>query len=58
MKDNLAGNPFFADVPNKREIYQKNDPLVSILAAGRSRKEVERKAVERRNLFLSLAVRA
>ncbi|WP_456330373.1 ATP-grasp domain-containing protein [Archaeoglobus sp.] len=54
---NFAGNPFFADVPNKGKIYRKNDPLVSILGAGNSREEVEEKILERRDLFLSLAVR-
>uniref|UniRef100_A0A7C3MBP5 ATP-grasp domain-containing protein n=1 Tax=Archaeoglobus fulgidus TaxID=2234 RepID=A0A7C3MBP5_ARCFL len=56
VRENLAGNPFFADVPDKGEIYQKNDPLVSILASGNSREEVEGKILERKKLFLSLAV--
>ncbi len=56
IKEELAGNPFYADVPQKGDVYQKNDPLVSILAAGKSREEVERKTLERRDLFLDLAV--
>ena len=55
IKENLAGNPFYADVPGKGERYGKNDPLVSILAAGKSREDVERRVLERRDLFLSLA---
>ena len=50
----LRGNPFFADVPNRGELYLKDDPLISILASGSTREEVERKIVDRRNLFLSM----
>ncbi|WP_290623848.1 MULTISPECIES: ATP-grasp domain-containing protein [unclassified Archaeoglobus] len=54
VKEDLRGNPFFADVPNKGDFYRKDDPLVSILASGGSREEVERRVVERRDLFLRL----
>ncbi|WP_202319232.1 ATP-grasp domain-containing protein [Archaeoglobus neptunius] len=55
IRTDFTGNPFFADVPNKGELYRREDPLVSILAAGDEVKAVERKIVERRDLFLSLA---
>ncbi|MCS7122270.1 MAG: ATP-grasp domain-containing protein [Archaeoglobaceae archaeon] len=30
--DDLSGNPFYADIPNRGDVYEKDDPLVSILA--------------------------
>lgn len=54
--EDLRGNPFFADVPGRGDFYRKDDPLVSILAAGNSKEEVERKILDRRDLFLNLAV--
>lgn len=35
--EDLSGNPFFADVPNKGDVYGKDDPLVSILSTGLSK---------------------
>ncbi len=55
VSKNLAGNPFFADVPKKGERYERGDPLVSILASGKSREEVLAKVVGRRDAFLKLA---
>lgn len=55
--ETMAGNPFFADVPNKGEKFLKDSPIVSILASGRSRGEVEDKLMERKNMFLAKAVR-
>lgn len=54
IKESLSGNPFFADVPNVNDFYQKNDPLVSILASGNSKEEVEQKILKRRDFFLKL----
>ncbi len=54
IKRSFAGNPFYADVPKVGSVYLANDPLVSILASGESCEEVKAKAVERRDLFLSL----
>ncbi|MET1123848.1 MAG: ATP-grasp domain-containing protein [Archaeoglobaceae archaeon] len=50
---NLAGNPFFADVPKAGEVYDRGEPLVSILASGGSREEVISRVRERKNVFLS-----
>jgi len=54
--EDVKGNPFFADVPVRGDVYRKDEPLVSILAAGNSKEEVERKILGRRDLFLDLAV--
>jgi hypothetical protein len=56
IKKNIAGNPFFADVPQSGTIYMPNDPLTSILASGGSVMEVKRKAIQRKELFLRLVV--
>jgi|Deesub1362A_J573_1020465.scaffolds.fasta_scaffold00049_99 hypothetical protein len=50
----LTGNPFYADIPPESIIYQKDDPVVSILASGNSRTEVLKRLIERKNLFLGL----
>lgn len=55
VAEDVKGNPFFADVPGRGDFYRKDDPLVSILAAGNSKEEVERKILDRRDLFLNLA---
>lgn len=55
IAEDVKGNPFFADVPGRGDFYRKDDPLVSILAAGNSKEEVERKILDRRDLFLNLA---
>ncbi|AGK61539.1 putative ATP-dependent carboligase related to biotin carboxylase [Archaeoglobus sulfaticallidus PM70-1] len=54
IRRNLFGNPFFADIPFKGTVYQKDDPVVSILCSGNSESDVMEKAVDRRNLFLKL----
>jgi hypothetical protein len=54
IRKDLAGNPFFADVPLKGSIYEEDQPLVSILASGKNREEVVRRAVERKELFLAM----
>ncbi len=54
IRRDLTGNPFYTDVPMKDSIYEKGDPLVSILASGRSRNEIIDKAMNRRDLFLRL----
>jgi hypothetical protein len=54
IRKDLAGNPFFADVPLKGSIYEKDQPLVSILASGKNREEIIGKAVERKELFLNM----
>jgi|Deesub1362B_J571_1020462.scaffolds.fasta_scaffold00807_8 hypothetical protein len=53
IKTNLAGNPFFADVP-PAGFYKKDEPLVSILASGHSRENILGKVLERKNAFLSV----
>jgi hypothetical protein len=53
VKKSPAGNPFFADVPS-RGVYEKGDPLVSILASDSSRKGVLRKVIERRDMFMRM----
>jgi|Deesub1362A_J573_1020465.scaffolds.fasta_scaffold00219_26 hypothetical protein len=50
----VVGNPFFADIPKKGVIYEKDDPITSILASGQRIEEIKRKAVERKNVFLKL----
>jgi len=40
VKTSLTGNPFFADIPNLGEIVREGEPLISILASGRSREEL------------------
>ncbi len=52
IKVNLAGNPFFADVPRRGDVYHKDDPLVSILAADNDPERVKKKILERRDTFL------
>lgn len=52
VKAELAGNPFYADVPNPGERFEKGEPVVSILSTGRSRNEVISKILRRRDLFL------
>ncbi len=54
IRRELTGTPFFADIPMKNVVYEKNDPLVSILASGDSEKDVMRKAVKRKKVFLAL----
>ncbi len=54
IKSDLAGNPFYADVPLKGSIYEKDDPLMSILASGGTRNEIICKTISRRDLFLRL----
>ncbi len=51
IRRDLAGNPFFADVP--LGFYRREDPMVSILASG-GYEEVFRKVMERKELFLRL----
>ena len=54
IKKDVTGNPFYADIPMKGSIYDKDDPVVSILSSGKTRKEVIEKVIGRRNLFLKL----
>jgi len=49
-----VGNPFFADIPKKGDCYSKGDPLVSVLASGKSEDEVMRKLLSRKDLALRL----
>jgi len=53
VKTNLAGNPFFADIPPSG-FYDKDAPLVSILASRHSREDVLSKILGRKDMFLSL----
>jgi hypothetical protein len=57
IKKDVAGNPFYADVPLKGSIYNKDDPVVSVLSSGKTRKEVTEKVIKRKNLFLKLISR-
>lgn len=54
VKEELRGNPFYADVPNPGESFDKGEPVVSILSTGKSRSEVISKVLRRRDLFLKL----
>jgi len=58
VKVSPAGNPFFADVPCRGDVYEKGQPLVSILASGDSEKEVFDRVLGRRNLFMKMQSRA
>lgn len=51
VKNSPAGNPFFADVPEKNSEYRKGDPLVSVLASGKNFSEVYSRLVERKSLY-------
>ncbi len=51
VRDDLTGNGFFADIPNVGEVIRKDEPVISILASGNSRREVLDKVVRRRDLF-------
>ncbi|MBE8538600.1 ATP-grasp domain-containing protein [Geoglobus acetivorans] len=55
IKNSPAGNPFFADVPEKGQIYRKDDPLVSVLASGKSEHDVYRKLYERKGIYREIA---
>ncbi len=57
IKRELTGNAFFADVPMAGAIYERGDPIVSILASGYSEEDVKKKAIERKKIFLNLAIR-
>ncbi len=54
IKVSPAGNPFFADVPKRGDVYNKDDPLVSILAADNNPERVKKKILERRDMFLAM----
>ncbi len=54
IKISPAGNPFFADVPRRGDVYHKDDPLVSILAAGSDPEGVKKKILERKDVFLAM----
>ena len=54
INQELSGNPFFADIPTKGTVYQKEDPVVSILASEDSKEKVVNKALSRKDLFLKL----
>jgi hypothetical protein len=54
VKKELTGNPFYADIPKRGYIYEKDDPIVSILSSSSSEEEVVRLAIRRKDLFLNL----
>ncbi len=54
IKVSPAGNPFFADVPCRGDVYDKEWPLISILASGNSREEIFDKILKRRDLFMKM----
>jgi len=58
VKVGLAGNPFFADVPCRGDVYEEGQPLVSILASGSSEKEVLGSILKRRDLFMKMQLRS
>lgn len=49
-----AGNPFFADIPEAGVVYRKNDPLVSVLASGKSYNEVLEKLIARKKMYMGM----
>ncbi len=51
----LVGNPFYADIPRVGTVYNKDDPITSILSSGSNKDEVLKKIIERKRAFLSLA---
>jgi hypothetical protein len=54
IRKKMAGIPFFADIPSEGDTYNPRDPLVSILAAGKSVEEVIQKTLERKEFFWKL----
>ena len=54
MKISPVGNPFFADVPGRGEVYRRDDPLVSVLASGESERDVMGKLVARKNTYMEM----
>ncbi len=54
VKASPVGNPFFADVPGRGEVYRRDDPLVSVLASGKSEKDVMEKLVARKNTYMEM----
>lgn len=54
IKVSPAGNPFFADIPCRGDIYDKDWPLVSILASSNSENDVLDKILKRRDLFMKM----
>ncbi len=57
IKRSLVGNPFYADIPKVGTIYNKFDPITSILSSGNSKGDVLRRVIERKRAFLTLACR-
>jgi len=54
VKISPAGNPFFADIPCIGDIYDKDWPLVSILASGKSENDVLDKILKRKDMFMKM----
>ncbi len=54
VKSDLTGNGFFADIPNVGEVINKDEPVISILASGKTEREVINKVIERKILFYRL----
>ncbi len=54
VRARLTGNPFYADIPNPGERFEKGEPVVSILSSGKDRSDVISKILRRRDLFLKV----
>ncbi len=54
IRNSPIGNPFFADIPKKGDVYLKGDPLVSILSSGKSESDVVDKLIRRKDLIWGL----
>jgi hypothetical protein len=52
VKKSPVGNPFFADIPCKGDVYKKREPLVSILASGCEK--IFEKIILRKETFLKM----